>query len=73
MFPEGFPSGELPKLSRAMKSSSASDSKGLSAEHQLFETLFNGYNKHIRPTMNVGDVSKVDFKLSILNVIEMVS
>ena len=41
-------------------------------EHRLVEYLFDGYNKHIRPTDQNHEPTHVYFQLSLLNILEMV-
>ena len=44
-----------------------------SAEHQVFEYLFTGYNKNIRPTIHGGEPTYVFFEIALFNILEMVS
>lgn len=42
-------------------------------EHRLVDWLFDGYNKHIRPTSEGKKITFVEFKLAFLNILQMVS
>lgn len=42
-------------------------------ERELFKDLMKGYNKHVRPTEKSGDVTQVDIKMTLTNLISLVS
>lgn len=42
-------------------------------ERELFKDLMKDYNKHVRPTEKSGDVTQVDIKMTLTNLISLVS
>lgn len=42
-------------------------------ERELFKDLMKGYNKHVRPTEKSGDITQVDIKMTLTNLISLVS
>lgn len=44
-----------------------------SKEHTLFDWLFDGYNKHIRPNGNEEGITEVFFQVSLFNILDLVS
>lgn len=42
-------------------------------ERELFKDLMKGYNKHVRPTEKGGDITQVDIKMTLTNLISLVS
>lgn len=42
-------------------------------ETDLFKDLMKGYNKHVRPTEKSGDITKVSIKVTLTNLISLVS
>lgn len=42
-------------------------------EGELFKDLMKGYNKNIRPMEKNGDITKVDIKMTLTNLISLVS
>ena len=45
----------------------------VSAEHRLSYHLLNGYNKHVRPVTETGEITFVFVELSLFNILKMVS
>lgn len=45
----------------------------MNLERELFKDLMKGYNKHVRPTKKSGDVTQVDIKMTLTNLISLVS
>lgn len=45
----------------------------LNLEGELFKDLMKGYNKNIRPMENSGDITQVDIKMTLTNLISLVS
>ena len=41
-------------------------------EGELFKDLMKGYNKNVRPMENSGDVTQVDIKMTLTNLISLV-
>lgn len=42
-------------------------------EGELFKDLMKGYNKNVRPTEKSGDITQVDIKMTLTNLISLVS
>uniref|UniRef100_H3C0J7 Cholinergic receptor, nicotinic, gamma n=1 Tax=Tetraodon nigroviridis TaxID=99883 RepID=H3C0J7_TETNG len=40
-------------------------------ERELFKDLMKGYNKHVRPTEKSGDITQVDIKMTLTNLISL--
>lgn len=45
----------------------------MNLEGALYKDLMKGYNKNVRPTEKSGDVTKVDIKMTLTNLISLVS
>ncbi len=45
----------------------------LNLEGELFKDLMKGYNKNVRPMEKSGDITKVDIKMTLTNLISLVS
>ncbi|XP_041659724.1 acetylcholine receptor subunit gamma isoform X2 [Cheilinus undulatus] len=43
----------------------------LNLEGELFKDLMKGYNKNVRPMENSGDITKVDIKMTLTNLISL--
>lgn len=56
-----------------MCSSSCVLASAVNLERELFKDLMKGYNKHVRPTEKSGDVTQVDIKMTLTNLISLVS
>lgn len=41
-------------------------------EGELFKDLMKGYNKNVRPTEQSGDITQVDIKMTLTNLISLV-
>lgn len=50
-----------------------SAASAVNLEGELFKDLMKGYNKNIRPMENSGDVTRVDIKMTLTNLISLVS
>lgn len=46
---------------------------GVNLEGELFKDLMKGYNKNVRPTEKSGDITQVDIKMTLTNLISLVS
>ncbi|XP_032387384.1 acetylcholine receptor subunit gamma [Etheostoma spectabile] len=44
---------------------------GLNLEGELFKDLMKGYNKNVRPMENSGDITQVDIKMTLTNLISL--
>lgn len=42
-------------------------------EKELFKDLMKGYNKNVRPMEKSGDITKVSIKMTLTNLISLVS
>lgn len=42
-------------------------------EGELFKDLMKGYNKNVRPMERSGDITHVDIKMTLTNLISLVS
>lgn len=42
-------------------------------EGELFKDLMKGYNKNVRPVEKSGDITQVDIKMTLTNLISLVS
>lgn len=45
----------------------------INLEGELFMDLMKGYNKNVRPTEKSGDITQVDIKMTLTNLISLVS
>lgn len=45
----------------------------INLEGELFKDLMKGYNKNVRPTEKSGDITQVDIKMTLTNLISLVS
>lgn len=45
----------------------------LNLEGELFKDLMKGYNKNVRPMEKSGDITQVDIKMTLTNLISLVS
>lgn len=54
-------------------SSSCFLASAVNLERELFKDLMKGYNKHVRPTEKSGDITQVDIKMTLTNLISLVS
>lgn len=54
-------------------SSSCFLASAVNLERELFKDLMKGYNKHVRPTEKSGDITQVHIKMTLTNLISLVS
>lgn len=45
----------------------------MNLEGALYKDLMKGYNKNVRPTEKSGHITKVDIKMTLTNLISLVS
>ena len=63
------------KLSSSLNPSSPcglSAASAVNLEGELIKDLMRGYNKHVRPTEKSGDITPVDIKMTLTNLISLV-
>uniref|UniRef100_A0A8C2X5G3 Cholinergic receptor, nicotinic, gamma n=1 Tax=Cyclopterus lumpus TaxID=8103 RepID=A0A8C2X5G3_CYCLU len=48
-----------------------SGAAAINLEGELFKDLMKGYNKNVRPTENSGDITRVDVKMTLTNLISL--
>lgn len=53
--------------------SGLSAASALNLEGELFKELMKGYNKNVRPTEKSGDITQVNIKMTLTNLISLVS
>ncbi|XP_057714130.1 acetylcholine receptor subunit gamma isoform X1 [Corythoichthys intestinalis] len=49
----------------------SASASALNLEGELFKDLMEGYNKNVRPVENFGDVTQVDIKMTLTNLISL--
>lgn len=50
-----------------------SSAAAINLEGELFKDLMKGYNKNVRPMASSGDITRVDVKMTLTNLISLVS